>query len=95
MILNISFRDGSNPWVTSGDADKICTAWNCWKNNPDAMPFIIIGNMRIYRSTYNRVHTIAWKVFHIANCVDTREFKYLRNAIKYAEREEVKRKCSC
>lgn len=40
MVLRITFRDGSNPWVTYGNYKEIRAAWKKWENNPNAAPLI-------------------------------------------------------
>lgn len=83
MILHITFRDHSNPWIAYGDREKIRAAWKRWRNNPDAIPEIIHNFWRIsLQNSRDR-----WSVYNTR----TGKYKYfyrLGNALIYIEKME-------
>lgn len=81
MILHITFRDGSNPYVSYGGPEKIRAAWKQWEKNPDAIPEIHADYFRITR----QIHGDRWTVYH-SRTGRYRYYTRLGNALRHAAR---------
>ena len=86
MILHITFTDGSNPWVSlPTDWKTAMKFWRKWSKVSTARPEFKSGKLKCCCDCVGNWYVAQW--FDGAH--DTKKFRYLANALKYMERNEV------